>query len=66
MDYWEIGIENIYNKTNYDSIINIDFNEKEKNVANAIIVRNTWLDAFMIDLISLILIFGIYQLREES
>ena len=66
MDYWEIGTENIYNKTNYDSIINIDFNEKEKNVAKAIIVRNTWLDAFMIDLISLILIFGIYQLREES
>lgn len=66
MDYWEIGTENIYNKTNYDSIINIDFNEKEKNVAKAIIVRNTWLDAFMIDLISLILVFGIYQLREES
>ena len=66
IDYWEIGIENIYNETNYNSIINIDFNEKEKNVAKAIIVRNTWVEAFMIDVISLILIFGLYIVRDDS
>lgn len=66
LEYWAIGVDNIYSESNYNSIINDDFNEKEKIVAKAILVRNTWFEALMIDLISLALIFGLYKISEDS
>ena len=32
LEYWAIGVDNIYSDSNYNSIINDDFNEKEKIV----------------------------------
>ena len=66
LDYYEVGIDNIYNKENYNSIINRDLNEKEKNIIKSLIVRNTWVNALMIDLISLALILGLYKISEDS
>ncbi|MGB0199065.1 MAG: hypothetical protein ACPF80_03405, partial [Flavobacteriaceae bacterium] len=66
LDYYKVGIDNIYNKGNYNSIINGDLNEKEKNIIKSIIVSNTWVNALMIDLISLMLILGLYKVSEDS
>jgi hypothetical protein len=66
LDYYKVGIDNIYNKENYNSIINRDLNEKEKNIIKSLIVRNTWVNALMIDLISLALILGLYKISEDS
>lgn len=66
LDYYKVGIDNIYNKENYNSIINGDLNEKEKNIIKSLIVRNTSVNALMIDLISLALILGLYKVSEDS
>ena len=63
IDYWGAGINNIYNKTNYNSMINGSFSKKEKNVAKAIIIRNSF--SFGIDMSAIFLFIILLKIKVD-